>query len=202
MLACGDSDGNGSGTPTGGSPTGSASGTTTTPDVPVEIITVTWASQNARDLGTLIGSSTHVFLGSVDELSGMRTEEVELPRASEPTVVPVSIFDVTVDTAYKGEFDDGSAVVEQVGGRTTDPEGEEKIVLLDSDELVRAGETYLFFSIEKENGTLNTPPFGRFHVQDDGTLMPVFHWTELAVSRLLAGLTETEAGNEIQSAME
>jgi hypothetical protein len=78
-------------------------------------------------------------------------------------------------------------------------DGEEVIVVLLSDRLLETGETYLFFSVRKENGALNAPPFARFLVTDGDTLSPLPDWADLGASRALAGLTVAEALDEIRA---
>lgn len=192
LISLDDND-DGSATP---SPTATAS---PTPSINVRTLNVDWASDNADTLQRLVGSSTHVFIGEVLELTGIRLEN--LSGRGDPIEVPVSIFDVSVETQFKGSFNDALAVVEQLGG-IIEEDGEDLLVVLDADEPLQPGTTYLFFSIEKDNGTLNTPPFGRFVVQPDGTVQPLDDWKDLSLSQQLQALSADKLHDLIVTAVE
>lgn len=164
-------------------------------------LTADWASDNAENLLRLTGSSTHVFIGEVLDLDDVRFEQLSPGRES-TSEVPVSIFNVSVETEFKGEFDDsGTVIVEQLGG-FVEEDGGEVLVVLEGDEPLEIGQTYLFFSIEKNNGTLNTPPFGRFIMESDGTVLSLSEWKELSLSRQLEGLSPDKLRDEIELAVE
>lgn len=198
LVTRGDDDDGGP--TTSPSPTSSASVTPSpTPGIRVRTLTADWASDNADSLQRLVASSTHVFIGEVLELTGVRIEQLS-PGRGEPLTVPVSTFEVSVDTAFKGDLG-ATTLIEQVGGITQD-DGEDVLVILDGDEPLAVGTTYLFFSIEKENGTLNTPPFGRFVVQLDGTVQPLDDWKDLALARQLQALSADKLHDLIVTAVE
>lgn len=134
------------------------------------------------------------------ELTGVRFEQLS-PGRGEPIEVPVSSFSVSVLTEFKGDFDDGTTVVEQLGG-VIQEDGEDVLVVLDGDEPLQLGTTYLFFSIQKENGTLNSPPFGRFVVEPDGTVLPLDDWRDLFLSRQLETLSAEKLTALIEAAVE
>lgn len=201
ILACGD-DGGGSAQPTvteTGTETPSATAAPS-PDIPVRTLTADWASDNARDLPTLIASSTHVFTGEVVELRDQRMEEVS-PGRGQPIEVPVSTFAANVDTAYKGDFPEAPVLIEQIGG-VIEEDGDPTLVLLEGDSPLEIGQTYLFFSIEKANGTLNTPPFGRFIVSGGAGLAALPDWTTSPVAQTLTTLTLPQAADAIDDALE
>lgn len=182
------------------SPSPSASATASpTPGVSVQVLTADWASDNAETLQRLVASSTHVFIGEVLELTGVRIEQLS-PGRGEPVTVPISKFEVSVETAFKGDLG-ATTLVEQIGG-TTQEDGQDVLIILDGDEPLAIGTTYLFFSIEKENGTLNTPPFGRFVVQPDGAVQPLDDWRNLALSQQLAALSADKLHNLIDDVVE
>lgn len=200
VVGCGDDDGGSGGT---GSASVTASGgatVTATPSIEVRVLTADWASDNASTLARLADSSTHIFVGEVTGLAGVRFEQVS-PGRGEAIEVPVSAYDVTVETEFKGEFSGAAAVVEQIGG-IIEEDGDEVLVVLDGDELLETGQTYLFFSVEKDNGTLNTPPFGRFVVKGEGTVQPLADWQNLSLSQHLSELSAEKLREEIEIAVE
>lgn len=107
---------------------------------------------------------------------------------------------MTVETQFKGAFDDAQTVVEQIGG-LIEEDGEDVLVILEGDEPLVVGATYLFFSIEKANGAVNTPPFGRYVVGSDGTVEPLEDWRDLALSQQLQALSSDKLQELIQNAV-
>jgi len=162
-----------------------------------------WATDIASSVPALTHASDVVFVGRVERPLPQRSEH--LPgRANDGTGTefPISAFEVTVELVMNGPLSVGaSVVVEQPGGKRTGSGGEHTVVL-ERDERIRPGQTYIFFATQKENGTLTAPPFGRFVVGGDGKVDAPDAWRELPASQELSGLDVTVAEAEIEGAGE
>jgi hypothetical protein len=169
-------------------------------DIPVVHIPTRWATGNASDLRTLVASSATVFVGQVAELKETRVEDPfggAGPSGDRPGL-PVSVFEVRVQTSLAGEAAAGSTVVvEQVGGVLANPDGSRTRFVFGGDEPLAVGERHLFFAARKSNGSLAAAPFGRFEVSGDGTLATAPQWADLGVARELSGLRVDQAKREI-----
>lgn len=169
-----------------------------TPELELVVLPSTWASGVARDIPTLVGAAGQVFLGEVLRLK----EQTEEPQAGPRPDVPISSFEVRVDTVIAGTVSSGSLVtIDQVGGTTTQSDGTIVTLQLEGDEFLSVGARYLFFAANKSNGSLSSPPFGRFEVGADGTLQAIQYWVMVPVAIQLSGLTTEEALNEINAAI-
>jgi hypothetical protein len=163
-----------------------------------------WASANARDLRTLVAASDEVFVGRVVRLEGQTDQPV--PGAGgvgerQPTTFPVSRFEVRVVRQATGGLGAGTMVIiEQAGGVTTQPDGTEARLILDGDEPLKVGATYLFFATRKPNGSLTAPPFGRLVVGASGRLDPVGPWSSLGAIQELTGLSPDEGAMRAEAA--
>jgi len=155
-----------------------------------------WAWGDAERLGTLIGSADVVFTGTVVALEGQRPvlsqpggggSEASTPRWAN---IPVSQFEVRVESAISGNLTPGSAVtVEQIGGVETRPDGTQVRLMLHRDQPLQLGEKYLFFGSFQEDGSIVAPPFGRMKVGPDGRLVAEASWEHLGA------LAELSRGN-------
>ena len=148
-------------------------------DIPVVHVPTRWATGNASDLRSLVASSGTVFVGRV---AGLKETRVEDPfggagSSGDRPSLPVSVFEVQVETSLAGEAAAGSTViVEQVGGVLANPDGSRTRFVLGGDEPLAVGERLLFFAARKSNGSLTAAPFGRFEVSGDGTLAAAPQW--------------------------
>jgi hypothetical protein len=169
-------------------------------DIPVVHIPTRWATGNGNDLRTLVASSATVFVGQVAELKETRVEDPfggAGPSGDRPSL-PVSVFEVQVETSLAGEAAAGTTViVEQVGGVLANPDGSRTRFVFGGDEPLAVGERHLFFAARKSNGSLAAAPFGRFEVSGHGTLATAPQWADLGVARELSGLRVDQAKREI-----
>jgi len=167
-----------------------------------------WASAIANDPTTLARSADAVFEGTVVAVEQQRLWdpfEGELGDASSserrPEPLPISVFRVKVESAWVGELAAGSEVlVEQPGGSLAQSDGDTITVVLEFDELLEVGETYLFWAQDSaaDNGNLSTSPFMRLRVADDGSLEPLAAWSTLDGLRHYAERDSRGAGLEAQ----
>ena len=172
-------------------------------DLPLVEIPTRWASANARDMQTLIASTGTVFIGEVTGVSQRITEVGAAPSGGpgRPAAVPISQFQVTVVQSLRGAPVAGeSVVVEQPGGVTTRVDGSQARIVLEGDEPIQVGRTYLFFASARADGILTTAPFGRFVVGADGSLESPGAFSASGVARQLSGLSLEEAAAEVRNA--
>ncbi len=177
-----------------------ADGTTAAPgeELPTVAMPARWASADAERLDTLIGSSDVVFSGTVVALKGQRPVGASQPGGEEPGAasaprfadLPVSQFEVRVESLISGELTPGAAVtLEQLGGVEIGPDGTQVRIQLEGDALLQVGQKYLFFGSFQENGSIVVAPFGRMKVQPNGSLVAEPGWGHLGA------LAELSRGN-------
>jgi len=169
-------------------------------DIPVVHVPTRWATGNASDLRTLVESSATVFVGRVAELKETRVEDPfgGAGSAGDRPSLPVSVFEVQVETSLAGEAAVGTTViVEQVGGVLANPDGSRTRFVFGSDEPLAVGERLMFFAVRKSNGSLTAASFRRFEVSGDGTLASAPQWADLGAARELSGLRVDQAKREI-----
>jgi hypothetical protein len=169
-------------------------------EIPVVHVPARWATGNASDLRSLVASSGTVFVGRIAALKETRVEDPfggAGPSGDRPGI-PVSVFEVRVETSLAGEAAAGSTVVvEQVGGVLANPDGSRTRFVLGGDQPLAVGERHLFFAARKSNGSLAAAPFERFEVSEDGTLASATQWAELGAVHELSGRRVEEARREI-----
>jgi hypothetical protein len=90
--------------------------------------------------------------------------------------------------------------IEQLGGVTTGPDGSQARIILEGDELLEAGRTYLFFASIGPDGTITSAPFARFAVGSNGSLAALPDWAHLGIAARLAGMSVEGAAAEVQNA--
>jgi hypothetical protein len=172
-------------------------------DLPVVDVPARWASGNARDLPTLIASTGTVFVGEVVALSGQRTQTVGRGAATAegPSAdFPISEYQVTVRRSLAGGLAEGTSVtLEQPGGVTTGADGSQARIMLEDDEPLEVGQTYLIFGSLGEDGVLTTAPYGRF-VVENGSISPLDGWAQLPVAEQLAGRSVEDAAAQVENA--
>ena len=198
VAACGGSD-----SPSGDAGSAEPSASHGDDGIPVVHIPTRWATGNAADLRTLVATNGTVFVGRVTGLKETRLEDPlgGAGPSSDRARVPVSVFEVKVDASLAGGARERSTVlIEQAGGVSLNLDGSHKLFVLGGDEPLAVGERYLFFATTKSNGNLTAPPFGRFTVSGDGTLLPSATWARLGAVQQLAGLRVEEARREIAEA--
>jgi hypothetical protein len=165
-----------------------------------------WASANAADIRSLVGTSEVVFVGTVARLVDVR-EETLIPATSGSPVdgkpgrgastIPISVYEVSVDRQITGEAAVGSTVLYEQAGGLTERNGVLTHVQLAGDEPVRPGITYLFFASHKANGALAAPPYGRVEVTSEG-IKPAERWAQLGALQRLAGLSVGDAAGVVE----
>jgi len=183
-------------------------------DTPIVEVPARWASANARDVQTLVQTTDAVFVGEVTALTGQREERLGIiesestgsnpprkPATRRPVDFPISVYEVLIQRSLAGAPAEGSDVVlEQPGGLITRADGSQARVILEGDEMLEAGRTYLFFASVKDDGVVTSAPFARFVVSDDGSLAPLKSWADLPAAQRLASLSVDEASIEVQAA--
>jgi hypothetical protein len=194
VVACGgEGQGDGAGRDDANTVPGYAS---QTQEVPTH-----WASGNAKDLRALLRTSDEVFFGRVTGVLGQ--SEIELPAsiAKARAGLPITSFEITVESVMAGGLAPGASVlVEQVGGTIETSGGGSMNIILEHDKLLLPGAEYLFFAAYKNNGKLSVPPFGRLQVTADGSLEPLPVWSEMGALRQLTGLTASQATSRVGAA--
>lgn len=179
-------------------------------DAPVIEIGTRWSIADAKDLPTLVSSSDAIFLGTVVELQGQELRKLAPDHApaspeavaGKPAVrrempeLPISFFSVRVVQALLGTPRQGDLVVIAQGGGTIErQDGSEVEVVLESDELLKPGEAYVFFAQNSNDGTKNftTSPIRRIGVEKNGRLKANGVWAKLGAMRELSGLDRGQA---------
>jgi hypothetical protein len=162
-----------------------------------------WATDIASSVPALTEASDVVFVGRVVRPLPQRSERLPgRANGGTGTEFPISAFEVAVESVMSGPLSAGaSVVVEQPGGTRTGSDGAYTVVL-ERDERIRPGQTYIFFATQKENGTLTAPPFGRFVIGQDGKVDAPDAWQELPASQELSGMDMAEAAAVIEGAGE
>jgi hypothetical protein len=135
----------------------------------VEVVGARWATAEAESVPALIASSDAVFVGRVTQELPQRAETLPGPegRPAAGRTFPISRYEAVVESSVAGGVAAGAVVViEQAGGE--DP-GDGHAVMIEGDELIQAGKTYVFFASQKGNGTWTAAPYGRLEVRDAGS---------------------------------
>lgn len=188
-----------------------------TADFPTVYVDARWASNNAKDLPTLLRSTGVVFVGNVVGLKEQRFENLIPPQrsgsldpeaeakptdADGPPPFPISLFDVRVERSLAGGLREGSSVtVQQAGGITERSDGTTIRLVLEFDEPLEANTTYLFWvsGDPNDSGTLVTSPFARLKLEADGRFLPLPAWSHLNGLRELTGLDIEQAEQVVTS---
>jgi hypothetical protein len=188
-----------------------------TEDFPTLYVGTRWASNNAKDLATLLRSTGVVFVGNVVGLKGQRFENLIPPHRSSslnpeaearptdvdgPQPFPISLFDVRVERSLVGGLREGSTVtVQQAGGITERSDGTTIRLVLEFDEPLEANTTYLFWvsGAPNDSGTLVTSPFARLRLEANGRFLPLPEWSHLNGLRQLTGLDIEQAERVVTS---
>ncbi len=176
-------------------------------DVVPEIeVPALWAWGDAQDLRTLTVTADAVFKGTVVSLKGERPQAPnaagDAPGAPAPrwADLPVSQFEVRIESVVSGSLLTDTAVYEQIGGLETTPDGTRVRIMLERDEPVHVGQTYLFFGSFQDDGSVVAPPFGRMKVRPDGSLATEAGWEHIGVPADLSRRTLGDAEREISAA--
>ena len=188
-----------------------------TADLPTVYVGTRWASDNAKDLATLLRSTGVVFVGTVVGLKEQRFEylipsghstsldpkaEGKPSDAEGPPPFPISRFDVRVERSLVGDLQEGATVtVQQAGGITERSDGTTIRLVLEFDEPLEVNTTYLFWATPSPNndGSLVTAPFALLRLEPDGSYLPLPAWRHLGGLRQLTGLDIEQAGQVIAS---
>jgi hypothetical protein len=167
-------------------------------NLPVVEVPARWASAHASSLDSLIDNTGTVFVGKVTRSLGQREADVGSGAPSKAKF-PISSFEIRVISPLRNGGRQGDlVVVEQPGGVVDQPSGK-VVAVLEGDEPLAVGKTYLFFSTTKESGALTSPPFGRFEMGNDGRAQALKSWGGSGVARALEGLTVSEASARVRS---
>jgi hypothetical protein len=171
-------------------------------DLPIVVLPARWAWGDAEHLGTLISSADVVFRGTVVALRSQKPVGGEAaaggPRWAD---FPVSQFEVGVESVISGNLTPGTSVIlEQLGGVETRPDGTRVRLMLKGDQPIQAGQKYLFFGSFQGDQTIETPPFGRMRVGENGSLAAEAGWEDLGALAQLSRLQLGDAEREISAA--
>lgn len=164
-----------------------------------------WAWGDAQDLRTLARRADAVFRGIIVALKGQRPRPAqaggEAPAEVAPRWdLPVSQFEVRVESVVSGNLPTGTVILEQIGGVETRPDGARVRIGLERDEPIHVGQTYLFFGSFQDNGTVVAPPFGRMKVRPDGSLVAEAGWDQAGAPAELSRRQLEDAEREISAA--
>jgi hypothetical protein len=196
VFACGG----GADDPEGGAPGGDTTAAQGE-GLHTEEIPTHWAYGNANDLRTLLQASDEVFFGRVTSVLGQSEAEPPPGSTINRAGLPITSFEITVDSVLGGALSPGAtAVMEQAGGTIETSDGATVRIVLEGDKLLENGAEYLFFADYKANGNLTVPPFGRLQVSPDGSLEPLPVWSELSALEQLTGLTASAAASRVEQA--
>ena len=175
-------------------------------DVVPEIeVPALWALGDARDVQTLTNTAEAVFRGKVVGFKGQRPSltqpsgggpEAPAPRWAD---LPVSQFEVLIESVVSGTLPTGTVILEQIGGVETRPDGTRVRFKLEHDEPVQVGQTYLFFASLQDDGSVVAPPFGRMNVRPDGSLAAAAGWEHLGAMTALSRKNLEDAEREISA---
>jgi hypothetical protein len=174
----------------------------TSSDPQVIEVPTRWASGNANDLATLVGTSDEVFTARVERLAGTREEGFlggtgESAGGKRGSTFPITTYDITITRSFLGGRAVGSpATLEQAGGVSSDTGAR---MMLENDPPVEVGKEYLLFATVTDDGALTTAPFGRLEV-GPGKLTAVGPWGELGALKQLANVSADNLGGEIDAA--
>jgi len=166
--------------------------------LPAVMLPARWAWGDAEQLNTLIGSADVVFRGHVAALKSQRPLTPRPPGAEAGGAaprwadMPVSRFEVRIERVVAGNLTAATAFFEQLGGVETRPDGTQVRIMLNGDQPIEVGETYLFFGSFQEDGSIVAPPFGRMHVRPNGGLVAEAGWEDLGA---LAELSRRNLGD-------
>jgi hypothetical protein len=156
--------------------------------LPIEHIPVRYATALADDPETLADSMDAVFAG---EVIGVLEQRSVSAGEGDERPLPLSVFVIRVD-ASAGEPAVGSVVeFEQLGGVADTANGPVHVVL-EGDELLAVGQSYVFVARQDGPATFSASAFARFPVEE-GRLAAPKGWEETGAAQALAGLTVDEA---------
>lgn len=167
-------------------------------DMPVSEIGAQWAAANAASVESLVATSDLVVVGTVSEQVEQKEVVIGSGLGDGARTLPAMVFRVMVSRAVFGVAQD-DVLVTQVGGIVENDAGEKRRVILDQDETLEVGAEYMFFLVERSDGTYSSPPFGRFHVED-GMLAAIGGWSSTAGTAALDGAAAAAAAEEVASA--
>jgi hypothetical protein len=110
------------------------------------------------DKKKLVGATNNVFVGKVIEQAGTKSLDGG----------PETQFTVEVITNVKGKLS-GQVLVNQQGGYQENSEGQTELLLIEDDQLLVPGETYLFATryLESENWHTVVPAFGDIKIDSE-----------------------------------
>ncbi|WP_400242667.1 hypothetical protein AB3U99_16660 [Niallia sp. JL1B1071] len=127
--------------------------TNTPPDTPV-IRTLEYSHAfDVSDARRLVGWADNVFIGKVIEQVGTKSKDV----------IPETQFKVEVTQNIKGDFN-GTVIVNQQGGYK-----EKELILVENDQLLEDGQSYLFVTkhLIEENWNTLVPVYGDIKINND-----------------------------------
>lgn len=93
------------------------------------------------DKKQLVGLANNVFTGTVIT----KVDQIDLH-------LPTTIFEVSININLKGKFDTEKIKVSQYGGYQEDKEGNKILTVVEDDELLKEGDTYIFSTIKQDDG--------------------------------------------------
>ncbi|MCM3574161.1 hypothetical protein M3172_13275 [Mesobacillus subterraneus] len=110
------------------------------------------------DKRKLVGATDNVFIGKVIEQAGSKSLDGG----------PETQFTVEVISTVKGKLS-GEVLVNQQGGYLENEEGETELLLIEDDQLLVPGETYLFATryLESENWHTVVPAYGDIKIDSE-----------------------------------
>lgn len=165
--------------------------------IPVIQIGVKWASGLASDITLLNNSSDEIVIGKVTKFEGQRIDDGGTlaigPLQTES--MPISLYELVIESPINGLLNEGDTVtVEQRGGVSKRSDGTTVRFVLDGDEPLRVGTSYLFWLARStaQNDHYSTVPFARMMKTLDGSFVASKHWAEMSALKELSGLGQSQ----------
>jgi hypothetical protein len=108
---------------------------------------------DVSDIRRLVGWSDNVFIGKVKEQVGTKSKDG----------IPETQFKVEVSDNIKGNFE-GTVIVNQQGGYK-----ENELILIEGDQLLKEGQSYLFVTkhLKEENWNTLVPVYGDIKINNE-----------------------------------
>lgn len=165
--------------------------------IPVINVPTRWASAFASDIETLNGWAPVTIAGSVESLVETRQQPLLPPEAAisggRSAELPVSIYTVRVTQSIRGGLTAGDLLnVQQPGGISQRSDGSQQRFILEFDEPLQVGGSYIFWLQTSGEGLYSTSPFSRMR-QVDGAFEAIPAWKELGALKALTGLPAQQA---------
>ena len=178
-------------------------------DLDVAYVHTRWATDHTTSITTLMTDRNWSFVGEVTALDEQLNVDIvpgddgpqptvagkPTPAAGRtgPPTMPISIFRVRITDVISGDLAVGETVlVRQTGGYHVQSTGETIKVVLEGDELLEAGMSYLFFASPNPEKRFQTSPVSRMKAAG-GSFEALEGWGELPAFQQIAAASRADA---------